>query len=302
MRKTSDFSGLSDLEREIELEMDDELETEEEPESNDELELDDELETDEETDESELELAFETDDESDFEQEAQADEEAGVEDETDEELEVKVGGDDRNQEYVERFLEIASHEFESESEVDRMMNETLNDVASEYLFGSLKRLGKGLKGLAKNRIVRSLVKKGLSVASGQLPALKAAMQLAKGNLQGARSSISASRRERLPFRAALLHLVLCSPSASRHRRIRRPIVKHGRTMCRFPVRRSNSSGKMLRRRRTNQWRRANWPPSPCSMPLGRTAASNLAIRSAGRNETGRHPSWRSGDAVQDRSG
>lgn len=165
-----DLSGVSELEREIELEMDDELERDEEG--------DEELEAA--GDDSELERAFEADDESGAEGESGGDEEA------DQELEWEAGDGDRDREYVERFLEIAAREFESEAEVDRAMNEALNDVASEYLFGNVwKRARKFGTSLAKNKIVGSLVKKGLSVASGQLPALKAAMQLAKGDLQGA---------------------------------------------------------------------------------------------------------------------
>ena len=109
---------------------------------------------------------------------------------------------DREREYVERFLEIAAHEFESESEVDQAMNETLTDVANEYLFGSLwKKAASFGKNLAKNSVVRALVNKGLSVASGQFPALKAALQLAKGNLQGRYpQSGQASPRYRHPWR------------------------------------------------------------------------------------------------------
>jgi hypothetical protein len=172
MQTNRDYSDLSGLEREIELEMDDELERE--------LEASDELEgAESENDDRErddvLELEGGADAGSDIGHEFQAgDEELGHAD------------GDREREYVERFLEIAAHEFESESEVDQAMNETLTDVANEYLFGSLwKKAASFGKNLAKNSVVRALVNKGLSVASGQFPALKAALQLAKGNLQGA---------------------------------------------------------------------------------------------------------------------
>jgi hypothetical protein len=167
MAMNRDYSGTSSLEREIELEMDEELEA-----ANEETRLEDSEAGDEEY-EDVLEL----------DEELESDEEAGLDEELDEELE---GSDDHESQYVDRFMEIAAREFESESEVDQAMNETLNDVASEYLFGSIwKKAKKFGKRLAKNKIVGSLVKKGLSVASGQFPALKAAMQLAKGNLQGA---------------------------------------------------------------------------------------------------------------------
>ncbi|OFX02709.1 MAG: hypothetical protein A3D94_01120 [Alphaproteobacteria bacterium RIFCSPHIGHO2_12_FULL_66_14] len=147
-----DLTGLSELEREVELEMDDELE----------------IADDEAGDEGTLELES-GDDEAPF--------------QVDPEFEA---GDGRDQEFVDRFLEIASRQFESEFEVDQALNEVLEDVAQEYLFGSIwkkaKRFGRKL---ANNRALGALVRKGLSVASGQLPALKAAMQLAKGNLKGA---------------------------------------------------------------------------------------------------------------------
>jgi hypothetical protein len=168
MARNADYSGLAELEREIELEMDEELDTE----------------LDEEMDEGELGSDEENEALLELNEEAGPDEELESEDP---EGEAPNGG--RDSEFVDRFMEIASREFESESEVDRAMNETLNDVASEYLFGSIikgiKKAKKFGQRLAKNSIVKSLVKKGLSVASGQFPALKAAMQLAKGNLQGA---------------------------------------------------------------------------------------------------------------------
>jgi hypothetical protein len=89
--------------------------------------------------------------------------------------------DGRDSEYVDRFLEVASREFESESEVDASLNEVLEDVSKEYFFGKIK---KGLKKLAKNKLVRGLVQKGLKFAQGQFPALKAVTQLARGNLKG----------------------------------------------------------------------------------------------------------------------
>jgi len=165
-----DYSGLSELEREIELEMDDELE----------------IADDEAGDEGTLELES-GDDEAPFQIDPEVDDASGFAGE------LTVGrerpfevGDGRDQEFVDRFLEIASRQFESEFEVDQALNEVLEDVAQEYLFGSIwknaKRFGRNL---AKNKVLGALVKKGLSVASGQLPALKAAMQLAKGNLKGA---------------------------------------------------------------------------------------------------------------------
>jgi hypothetical protein len=156
---------MSELERELELEMDDELEIEDES----------------------------ADDTSG---EAASDEEGGFEAQSETDTydnELTVGrerpfeadeGPDR--EFVERFMEIGSRQFEAEFELDQAMNEVLDDVAQEYLFGSILKKARRLgQGIMKNKALGSLVRKGLSVASGQLPALKAAMQLAKGNLQGA---------------------------------------------------------------------------------------------------------------------
>jgi hypothetical protein len=53
----------------------------------------------------------------------------------------------------------------------------------EYLFGSLRR---GLKKLGKSSVLRSLARKGLSIAGGKLfPGLQGALQLARGNVKGA---------------------------------------------------------------------------------------------------------------------
>ena len=158
-------SDMSELEREIELEMDEELGADEELEG---------LES--ETDDHEFEDTMELDEESDFGEEGR---ETGQE-------EFEGGESGRDQEYVERFLEIASREFESEAEVDQAMNEVLNGLSREYFFGNIfKKVRKLRRTLGGNKLLRSLIKKGLSVASGQFPALKAALQLAKGNLQGA---------------------------------------------------------------------------------------------------------------------
>lgn len=167
-----DYAGMSDLERDIELEMDDELEFEQEgdeessvdQEGSDDKELE-ALEADEET------LDQEAYDESGFLQEAG----------DDSEFEIEADARVRDQEYVERFMEIASRTYETEFEVDQALNETLDGLAQERLFGALK---KGWKALKKNKILGALAKRGLSIASGQFPALKAALSLAKGDLKG----------------------------------------------------------------------------------------------------------------------
>jgi len=106
--------------------------------------------------------------------------EAGDDSESEVEADTRV----RDQEYVERFMEIAGRQYESESEIDQALNETLDGLAQERLFGGLaKRLRKFGTKLAQNKTLMSLAKKGLSVASGQFPAIKAALSLAKGDLK-----------------------------------------------------------------------------------------------------------------------
>ena len=166
MPANRDYSGMSELERELELEMDDELEIKADGDG-------DEFEAD-----RDEEAGFEADSESGGELPA---EELTVGRERP--FEIDEG---RDQEFVERFMEIASREFEAEFELDHAMNEVLDDVAQEFLFGRILRGARRLgTRVMKNKALGALVRKGLSVASGQLPALKAALQLAKGDLQGA---------------------------------------------------------------------------------------------------------------------
>ena len=168
-----DYAGMSDLE----LEMDDEFELDDEA-------SDEESGEDQEAgDEQEFQL-LDSDSETTLDQEAEADEEEELfESGDDSESEIEADARTRDQEYVDRFLEIAGRQYESESEVDQALNETLDGIAQERLFGGLKRLKKWGSKLARNKLLRSLAKKGLSIASGQFPALKAALSLAKGDLQ-----------------------------------------------------------------------------------------------------------------------
>ncbi len=92
--------------------------------------------------------------------------------------------------YGARFQELASREFESESEADHAISEVLNDMEQDYFFGKLwKRVKKGgLKGL---------LKKGLNLAAGQFPALqglKAITQLSRGNMKGLLGSLASGVR------------------------------------------------------------------------------------------------------------
>jgi hypothetical protein len=183
MATKRDYAGMSDLEREVELEMDDELELDEEggagPQTYSEADEEADEEIDEEADE-------EADEEVEIDDNRESDEELfeSVEEESADDQEVEIEADERvrDQEYVERLMEIATREYESDAEVEQVLSETLEGLANERLFGRLKRLGRRL---GKSKVLRSLVKKGLSVASGQFPALKAALSLAKGDLKNA---------------------------------------------------------------------------------------------------------------------
>jgi hypothetical protein len=157
MARNRRFAGMSDLEREFELDMESEPPEEEAFET----ELDEEL-------------------EAEFEEEFRDQE--GPEEEFDQELGLETDQDPREMEFAERFYELGQRQFESEFEVDRELAEVLDDMEREYFFG---RLVKGVKRLAKSKLVRGLVRKGLRFAQQRFPALKAVTQLARGNLKGA---------------------------------------------------------------------------------------------------------------------
>ena len=177
MAMKQDYTGMSDLEREIELEMDDEFELDDEA-SDQEVGEDREA-----SDEPELEL-LEVDEETTLDEQAEMDQEAAFEGGEDFESEIEADARVRDQEYVERLMEIAGRQYESEAEVEQALNETLDGMAQERLFGSIgRRLRKFGSKLAKNKTLMGLAKKGLSLASGQFPAIKAALSLAKGDLK-----------------------------------------------------------------------------------------------------------------------
>jgi hypothetical protein len=156
---SNNYADLSQLEREFELEMDGapegdlEVDFESLPEDAEfELEADDKLQ-----DESSFEL-------NDVEQEFE-------------------GEFSRSDEFVERFLEISGRQFETPYEADAAMGEVLDDIEREYFFGAIKR---GLKKLSKNKLLKSLAKKGLSLGVNKFfPGLQGALQLARGNVKGA---------------------------------------------------------------------------------------------------------------------
>ena len=149
MYKNSNDADLSELEREFELEMDDQ---EGEYEGGSDEEAGDE----EFGDEGEYEYEYE-----------------------DASLQEFEGSDEEGGDYAERFYELSQMEFESESDLDREMENILEEMQREYFFGGV---GKFLKSKAKG-----LVKKGLKYAAGNIPALKALQNmtnLSRFNLTG----------------------------------------------------------------------------------------------------------------------
>lgn len=157
----NDYSDLSALEREFEYEM--------EGASGEDTEM--EFESLADDNEFEENFEFETDDELE-----------GPDDEFEENYEFE-GDDDRAYEFVERFMEISGRQFETSYEVDAAMNEVLDDIEREYFFGAIKR---GLKKLSKNKLLRSLAKKGMTLGVNKFfPGLQGALQLARGNVKGA---------------------------------------------------------------------------------------------------------------------
>ena len=207
-------------------------------------------------DDREASGAWELDEEGGSDKEA--DEESIGDEEADDASELQFDRGDRNQEYVERFLEIASRQFESEAEVDQAMNETLDDMAREYLFGSIWNKAKKLGSkLASNPALRALAKKGLKVASGQLPALKAALQLAKGDLKGSLLNLGKQALgAAIPGGPAVLGALgsLGFWKSTTRRQTGRP----GTTTCRCPGRRSSTWRTTSRRLRTSRSRRVGW--------------------------------------------
>jgi len=164
----NDLAELSDLEREFELET--------EAASGDDFEM----EFESVTENSEYEL--EQDLEQDFELERDDDLEVSFE-RDDGQLGLDGFGASREQEYVERFLEISSRQFETSYEADEALGEVLDDIEREYFFGAIKR---GLKKLSKNKLLKSLAQKGLTMGVNKFfPGLKGALQLARGNVKGA---------------------------------------------------------------------------------------------------------------------
>jgi hypothetical protein len=98
----------------------------------------------------------------------------------------------------ERFVNLASREFESESELDDALNEIFDEMEREYFFGKLKGLAGKLKKAAPG-----LLKTALAGAPG-LSALKGI--LASKNLRGLLTNLAKTGLSSHPALAALMPL------------------------------------------------------------------------------------------------
>lgn len=178
------YAELSDLEREFELEM----------ETTTEGEFEMEFEAGDDSFDQEFEAYGTSFEQEDIDQEFEAFETSFEQEDIDQEFEAAfeqdVSGEyefgysgGRSGEFVERLMEIGSRQFETPYEAEAAMSEVLDDIEREYFFGAIKR---GLKKLSKNKLLRSLAKKGLTMGVNKFfPGLKGALQLARGNVKGA---------------------------------------------------------------------------------------------------------------------
>jgi len=98
----------------------------------------------------------------------------------------------------DRFVNLASREFESESELDDALNEIFDEMEHEYFFGKLGGLARKLKSVAPG-----LLKTALAGAPG-LSALKGV--LASKNLRGLLMNLAKTGLSSHPALAALMPL------------------------------------------------------------------------------------------------
>lgn len=159
MSSKNSNNDMSDLEREFELEMDDQSYSGSMEEGEQEYEYD----------------------EHSFENEYNQDE---YEEELEHEAEYETTS------FGERLYELSQREFESEWERNEALDEIFEDIEREYFWGKIKR---AVRKVARNPIVKGLVKKGWALASKKIPqlsALKGITQIARGNLKGAAVSMA----------------------------------------------------------------------------------------------------------------
>lgn len=171
--------GMSELESEFELEMVDSKEFEENREQEESRESESYVEQEESreyTEKNERESALD----KEFEQLAEVDKESEFD-----------GESDRLSYYAERFYEISDREYESESESNTEIDRLLDQMETEYFFGKLKKIG--------SRFVKRAVRMGKNLPAFQ--AVKAASQLARGNLRGMLGSLA---RSALPMAASAI--------------------------------------------------------------------------------------------------
>jgi hypothetical protein len=176
-------NGTSDLEQEFELEFGDISAADRLGESR---ELDEEFEgMDEEIGDEELESP---DDE--FES-------------VDEEFESFDGDQETGSEYVERFMELASRGYESETELDESVNRLLGEMEREYFWGKLKSLAK--KGL-RSGVVGKLLKtaKGIAGNHPMFKALQGLTSLHRKGLRGLLTQLATTAAAGTPFGGAAM--------------------------------------------------------------------------------------------------
>lgn len=180
----SNDTGMSELEREFELEMEDSNEFEEQ-EGSREAEEAGELESyGGQMGSLESEERFETESDSELDREFEQLAEVEGERESD-------GEADRPYYYAERFQELSDREFESEYELNTELDRLFEDMEREFFFGKLKKIGK--------RFIKRAVRMAKNLPAFR--AVKAASQLARGNLRGMLGSLA---KAALPMAASVI--------------------------------------------------------------------------------------------------
>ena len=161
-----DTSDLSELEREFELEMEDALD-------------------------SDYELEEAIDEEFEAGEDEELSDDAEFEGRYDNDMERELSSISTSGDLAERLSELASREYESESDVDPVLREVLLEIEQDHFFKTLRRGISGLRKAAKGPLGQ-LVRKAVGRVAGQIPAvqaLKGITSLARGNLQGFGSSL-----------------------------------------------------------------------------------------------------------------
>ncbi|TVM03044.1 MAG: hypothetical protein CV087_07185 [Candidatus Brocadia sp. WS118] len=135
------------------------------------------------TDLSELEREFELEMEEEPTEELELEEDLDTEFEEEPEGEFEEVEGESTGDYAERLYELSQREFESEMELDDVINEPLRQMEEEFFLGGLKKRWKQFK----KRGLGRLLQKGLKFVAGKIPALqalKSATSAARAALKG----------------------------------------------------------------------------------------------------------------------